>query len=92
MGKPMHEDELLAILRALPGADMDPRRARQVRDRACATLNRRQRPVARWLKALAAFYDRLVEPVLVGALAAGFLAWVAGRCVEALRQGSGVLF
>jgi hypothetical protein len=92
MGEPMHEDELLAMLRALPDADMDPRRAREVRDRACATLGRRQRPAARWLEALAVFYDQLVEPVLVGALAAGFLAWVAGRCVEALSKGSSVFF
>jgi hypothetical protein len=92
MGEPMYEDELLAMLRALPGADMDPRRARQVRDRACATLTRRQRPFARWPEALAAFYDRLLEPILVGALAAGFLAWVAGRCVEAVSQGPGVFF
>lgn len=92
MNRRMEEDELFVRLRDLPGIELDARYVRQVRDRSFAVLARRQRPFARWLEAIAAFYDRLLEPVLVGALAAGFLGWVAGRCVEALSSGPGFLF
>jgi hypothetical protein len=86
------DDRILAELRDLPRNDMDPGRTRAVRDRACAILARRRRRGVRVFEAFGAFYGAVLEPVLVGGLALGFLAWVVARCAEALHQGAGLLF
>jgi hypothetical protein len=92
MDRHIEGDELFARLGDLPSIDMDARYARQVRDRSFAVLTRRQRPAARLVEILVAVSGRFLEPALVGALSAGYLAWVVGRCAEAVSQGPGVLF
>jgi hypothetical protein len=92
MGVPIERDELLVMLRALPGVEMEPGFARRTRERALTVLSRRQKPAARLFDAVAAYYSRFLEPALVGVLSVGFLLWVVARCAETLSRGPGLFF
>ncbi len=82
----------IGALRGLPVLDLDPRRARGIRDRALAAMASRRRRGERWAGLPAAAYERFVEPILVGGLSLGFAAWVVARSIGVLQQARGGFF
>jgi len=82
------ETDNLRDLRELPRLDMDAAAARRVRDLAVAAHARSR---DRCHLPAAGLYRRVLEPILVGGLSLGFLAWVVGRSLEILRRAPGGL-
>jgi len=78
------DDRLLALLGELPRLEPDPSSAKRVRERARAALARGRRPATRAGQGLGALYTRRLEPLLVGVLSLGFLAWAVARSLELL--------
>ena len=91
MKEPIEQDESIILLQALPEFDLDVRRARDIRNRACAVLGRRSRKTLRVLRIIDTLYCSVVEPVLVAGLSIAFLAWVASRCFDVLTHFPGGL-
>ncbi|HVO12370.1 MAG TPA: hypothetical protein VMX54_16625 [Vicinamibacteria bacterium] len=91
MGEPMPDpEELMALLRSLPRADMSPPAARRLREAACRSLARRgQGHALRGVRSLGESCGRALEAALVAALALGFLGWTIGRALEVLRSVPG---
>jgi len=86
------EDGLLLALRALPRMDVDPRRAKEVCDRAVALL-KRGRPGGKRSSAPWRRFRSALEPVLAAALAAGFVAWIVERSMGVLgASGAGIFW
>jgi|WetSurMetagenome_2_1015567.scaffolds.fasta_scaffold1201847_2 hypothetical protein len=82
----------IGALRGLPMLDLDPRRAREIRDHALATMAWRRRRGERWVGLPAAAYERFLEPILVCGLSFGFAAWVLARSIGVLQQARGGFF
>ena len=92
MGTPDVEGDPLRALGGLPRVDLDPRRAREIRDRAVALLETRRRRTERRLALVEAVFAQFVQPVLAGGLSLGFAAWVLSRSIEVLAQVRGGFF
>jgi hypothetical protein len=84
-------DPLGLALRALPGMDVNPRRASEVCDRAVDLLRRNRSG-----KSGRVFIWRPVrmalEPVLAAALSAGFVAWVVEQSIAVLCSSRAGVF
>jgi hypothetical protein len=82
----------IGALRGLPRLDLDPRRAREIRDRALATMASRRGRGERRAGLPVAVYERFLEPILAGGLSLGFAAWVLSRSIGVLLQARGGFF
>jgi len=76
-------DELVDLLGRLPTHDLDATLSARLRECAHARLARVHRPGG-LRPAFAMLFDRVLEPALVGILAAGYLSWAALRSLELL--------
>jgi len=92
MGEAHFTTDPLRALGALPAADLDPRAARRIRDRAVALLESRRRRTPRRLAVLAATLARFAQPVLAAGLSLGFAAWALSRSVSLLQHARGGFF
>lgn len=85
----VENDDLRELRDGLPRLDMEPASARRARELALVayarSLTRGRQP------AVPGLYRSVLEPILVGGLALGFLAWVVGRSLEVLRGAPGGL-
>jgi RNA polymerase sigma factor (sigma-70 family) len=86
---PLHYREALLLVGVL---DMDPARALALRDRARATVVRRGGGQYPWRVRLALLYRSTLEPVVVGGLSLGFVAWAVDRSLKVLLSVPGWLF
>jgi hypothetical protein len=91
MKEPIEQDEAVMLLRTLPVYDLENRRARDIRNRACAVLSRRNRRTVRIMNVIDTLYCSVIEPVFVAGLSIAFLAWVVSRCFTVLTHFPGGL-
>ena len=80
-------DDLMRALKDLAVEDHAPARARRIRDRAVAVLERRRHRARR-----VAVYSRFMEPTLACALSLGFVLWTVARSIEVLEKARGGFF
>jgi hypothetical protein len=81
-------DQLLDLLRTLPGYDLDAQVSQRVQARAHVVLSRHGRRSSSLSLGLFVL-GRIVEPVLATSLSACFLLWLVARCLQVYGWLSG---
>jgi hypothetical protein len=89
MNRHDEEDDLWLALAGLPEADLDPRRTREVLEKATRTLTRHNR-FGRARAVAGRFYVGVFEPVAAWLLSLAMLASTLAQAVHVLHQGIGL--